>query len=101
MKEQATGNRQQATESRDQGSGIRHQAGLEGLLRNAMPIVGGDAEPSRDLWPLALRRIENREAEVAMTGPVAVPWYDWALAAGVLTMVVVSPVSVPVLLYYL
>jgi hypothetical protein len=31
----------------------------------------------------------------------AVPWFDWALAAGVALFAVTVPAAVPVLLYYL
>ena len=104
MKEQASGNRQQA--AGEQGSGIRDQASgaaaaMEDLLRSVVLPVDESAEPARDLLLLLRRRIAQHEAEHARKAPVAVPWYDWALAAGVVLMAVVSPVSVPVLLYYL
>jgi hypothetical protein len=94
MKSQASGIRHQA-------AGNRQQDALQQLLRGAVPAVDEDVVPVRDLWPLVRRRIELGEAEGERSAAVAVPWYDWALAAGVLAVVVVSPVSLPVLLYYL
>lgn len=63
------------------------------LLRSAMPAIAAEAEPSRDLWPDVLRRIDR--------DPLRVPWFDWALAAGLVALVAVFPTAVPVMLYYL
>jgi len=61
------------------------------LLKAALPPVGND-EPGRDVWPAVLTR---------MDGQAAVPWFDWALLAGLLGLTALAPVSIPVLLYYL
>lgn len=55
---------------------------IQKALRAVFPAV--DTELRRDLWPAMLRRIEEQPAH-------AVPWYDWALAAGVLTIAVFFP----------
>jgi hypothetical protein len=66
---------------------------LKKLLQQALPAVNGDAEPSRDLWPSVLKRLNAR--------PAPVPWFDWALAAGIVAVVAIFPAWIPVLLYYL
>jgi hypothetical protein len=63
------------------------------LLKAALPPVEAEAEPARDLWPAVLRRMDGRVA--------AVPWFDWALLAGLLGLAALAPASIPVLLYYL
>jgi hypothetical protein len=65
---------------------------IKQLLRQALPPVS-EAEPGRDLWPAVLRRINAR--------PAAPPWFDWALAGGLVAFAAFVPVSIPVLLYYL
>lgn len=85
-----------ATGNRDQGTEGGH--GLERLLRRAVPPVAEDAEGDRDLWPAMRARLHSAEAR---TGIRAVPWFDWALAAGVALFAVAVPTAVPVLLYYL
>lgn len=86
MKRQATGKSEHGTES------------LETLLRHSMPAVGDNAEPARDLWPAMQERLHQQGQASAFK---AVPWFDWALAAGLLAVGVLFPVSIPVLLYYL
>jgi hypothetical protein len=66
---------------------------LKQLLRNALPLIEAEPEPARDLWPEMLKRLEAH--------PSAPPWFDWALAAGVLAVLAIFPASIPVLLYYL
>jgi hypothetical protein len=77
---------------------------IKHLLRQALPPVEAEAkpapepEPSIDLWPAVLRRLD--------TQPAAQPrliwvWFDWALLASVLAVTVAFPASVPLLLYYL
>lgn len=95
MKEQATGNRQQAIGN--SGSPLQ----LEELLRRAMPKVDIDAGPGHDLWPLLVARIRDGEASQLEPVGFRMPWYDWALAAGLLLFIAAAPVSIPVLLYYL
>lgn len=64
---------------------------LKEMLKQALPRVA-DGEPPRDLWPQVLRRMEQ---------PAAVPWFDWALVAGLVGFAAFVPASIPVLLYYL
>jgi hypothetical protein len=63
------------------------------LLRQALKPVEGVPEPSRDLWPAVLKRLS--------AGPAQVPWFDWALLAGLLGLGAFFPASIPVFLYYL
>jgi hypothetical protein len=64
---------------------------MKKLLQQALPPVEGI--PARDLWPIVLKRLDAR--------PAALPWYDWALAAGLVALVAFFPASIPVFLYYL
>ncbi len=78
---------------------------MKELLKQAVPPVAADAEPERDLWPAVLRRLD-KDAPVAInTSPVRsrqwVPWFDWALAGGLLVFAVLFPATIPVFLYYL
>jgi len=66
---------------------------IEELLKDALPRIDGDAEPSRDLWPDLLKRMDSE--------PVRVPWFDWALATGLFALIAVFPGAIPVFLYYL
>ena len=52
-----------------------------------------DAELQRDLWPVMLRRLDQR--------PLRVPWWDWALLAVTGLMLFLFPGIIPVLLYHL
>ena len=63
------------------------------LLRKALPAVEREPEPSRDLWPAVLKRLQARGG--------AVPWFDWALVAGLVGVAAFMPAAIPVLLYYL
>jgi hypothetical protein len=81
---------------------------IKELLREALPPVASDAEPARDLWPALLRRLDNgpgTEAAPARTQPRSIPaklpWFDWALIAGLIVFAAFFPATVPVLLYYL
>jgi hypothetical protein len=87
------------TKSRDQGTGIREQEGdrVTLLLKSAMPRVGEDAELPRDLWPAMLRRMD----EEGSRGAASVPWFDWALAGGLVAFAAIAPRTIPVILYYL
>jgi hypothetical protein len=58
---------------------------------------GGD--PSPDLWPDMARRM--RADAVATPVKVRVPWFDLALAGGLLALLALFPAWIPVLLYYL
>ena len=66
---------------------------LKKLLQQALPPVEGDPEPGRDLWPAVLRRLDAR--------PTALPWFDWALVAGLVAFAAFFPASIPVFFYYL
>jgi hypothetical protein len=69
---------------------------IKQLLKQAVPRV--EPEPERDLWPAMLRRLDaKRDAPTLLF----VPWFDWALLAGLLGLAAVFPASIPVLLYYL
>ena len=82
------------------------------LLEQALPPVGEDQEPARDLWPELERRIAEARAAVPAADATpaaipaeiprpAIPWFDVALGCGVALVAVAFPASVPVLLYYL
>ena len=73
------------------------QKRLKELLRQTMPPVAPDAEPTRNLWPGMLQRID---AETATSG-WRLPWYDGALLAGLVGLGAVFPAAIPVFLYYL
>ena len=82
------------------------------LLRQALPPVQAESglepgpEPSIDLWPALLRRLDRQAA----TQPVqswlgwvrlGSSWFDWALLAGVALLTLAFPASIPLFLYYL
>jgi len=60
-------------------------------LKRAFPPV--DQELSRDLWPAMLRRLEKPA--------LAVPWYDWALIAGLAGVLLFFPKLALLLAYHL
>jgi hypothetical protein len=66
---------------------------MKKLLQQVLPPVEGDSEPSPDLWPAVLCRLDAR--------PAALSWFDWALVAGLIAFAVFFPASIPVFLYYL
>ncbi len=66
---------------------------MKRMLKQALPPIEGEPEPERDLWPGMLRRLDE--------GPVAVPWFDWALLGGLVGMAALFPPWIPLLLYYL
>jgi len=69
------------------------QAQMASILRQAFPPVEDpEAGPARDLWPQVLG---------CMDQDLTVPWFDWAMLAGLMGILVFFPASVPVLLYYL
>ncbi len=70
------------------------------ILRESLPPVDPAAEPSRDLWPAVLRRIDAGPAAAA-PGPTRQNWFDWALLAALVVFAVSFPATVPVFLYYL
>jgi hypothetical protein len=65
---------------------------IEELLKRA---AGGavDCKLKRDLWPEMRPRLDRP--------PVRVPWWDFALAAALLLFLLLSPETVPGLLYQL
>ena len=81
------------------GSGIRDQGSIEQLLRRALPPVGERQGNESDLWPAMRRRLRTEGAGAPMK--VRVPWFDWALAAGLIALLALFPAWIPVLLYYL
>lgn len=70
----------------------REVAEVKKLLQDALPPTR-DSELHRDLWPAMLRRLDER--------PIRVPWWDWALLAGVITLFCLFPGTIPTLLYHL
>jgi hypothetical protein len=66
---------------------------MKKLLQQALPPVEGNLEPGRDLWPSVLRRLDAKTS--------ALPWFDWALVAGLIAFAAFFPASIPVFLYYL
>jgi hypothetical protein len=66
---------------------------MKALLKAAVPRIAEDAEPARDLWPDVLRRMDRE--------PVRIPWFDWALAGGLVALVAAFPSAIPVILYYM
>jgi len=73
---------------------------LKKLLQRALPPADTDAEPSRDLWPFILRRLGEDPVAPVQSG-FNWAWFDGALAAGLLLLIVSFPAAIPVLLYYL
>ena len=69
------------------------------LLREALPPVGDDGGSSRDLWPAMLRRMRSEAG--GAPAKLRAPWFDWALAAGLVALLAFFPAWIPVLLYYL
>ena len=70
---------------------------MKKLLQQALPPVEPGPEPgpgpSHDLWPAVLHRLDDR--------PAPVPWFDWALLAGLAALTAFFPAAIPVFLYYL
>jgi len=87
------------TKDKEQGTGIRDQETerMKQLLQSALPPIGADAEPDRDLWPAMLRRMDEPNA----IRTASVPWFDWALAGGLVAFAAIAPRTIPVILYYL
>lgn len=70
---------------------------MKHLLQSVLPAIGDNANLDRDLWPAMLRRMD----EQTVRGAASVPWFDWALAAGLVTFAAFAPRTIPVILYYL
>lgn len=60
------------------------------LKQSISPV---DYELEHDLWPQMLNRLGEHSA--------AVPWFDWALLAGLALWFILSPAGIPLLLYHL
>ncbi|HEY6972503.1 MAG TPA: hypothetical protein VJA94_25060 [Candidatus Angelobacter sp.] len=58
-----------------------HEEEIKALLRESFPPP--DRELRRDLWPDMLQRLN--------TSAVRIPWYDWALIAGLAAVVIILP----------
>ncbi len=74
---------------------------IKQLLQQSLPPVDPAAEPSRDLWPAVLRRLDAEPAAPQRLTPRSIPWFDWALLAGLVVFAVSFPATIPVFLYYL
>lgn len=98
-REKGLGIREQKTEIRDQGSGIVDQDAdrMKQFLKCAMTRVGAEPEPDRDLWPAMLQRMDHENVR----GAARIPWFDWALAGGLVAFAAIVPRTIPVILYYL
>jgi hypothetical protein len=71
---------------------------IKQVLKRSLPQVEDEAEPVRDLWPAMLRRLDASSVAPSLS---LVPWFDWALLAGLAGLAAFFPASIPVLLYYL
>ncbi len=65
---------------------------LRKRLREVFPTLR-QPELRRDLWPDMLRRLERPQDRV--------PWFDWALLAFTVAVVIFYPALIPALLYQL
>jgi len=76
---------------------------IKQLLKQALPPAGSEVEPSRDLWPSVLRRLDAAAEPAAATRalPLSLPWFDWALLAGLVVFAASFPATIPIFLYYL
>ncbi|MGO8759395.1 MAG: hypothetical protein ACLQG3_14845 [Terracidiphilus sp.] len=74
---------------------------IKELLQQALPPVDPAAEPSRDLWPAVLRRLDAEPASQTRALTFSPPWFDWALLAALIGFAVSFPATIPVFLYYL
>ncbi|MGA9586321.1 MAG: hypothetical protein WBQ95_13385 [Terracidiphilus sp.] len=82
----------------DHESGIGDQdEQIKQMLREALPPLDANAEAGRDLWPAMLRRMDEQNER----GAGSVPWFDWALAGGLVAFAAIAPRTIPVILYYL
>ena len=77
---------------------------LVNVLQQAVRPV--NHELRRDLWPAMLRRLDEHPREQPWIAALfssatvrAVPWFDWALFAGLIVGVSVFPSSIPIWLY--
>ncbi len=70
-----------------------HEERVKQLLREALAPVEAEPETHRDLWPAALKRLDEK--------PAMPPWFDWALLGGLIGLAAFFPSAIPVFLYYL
>lgn len=63
---------------------------LKARLQEHLPPVTGELD--HDLWPRMQARLEVR------TRPI--PWWDWALAAAAVVLLVLAPQSILLLFYH-
>jgi hypothetical protein len=68
---------------------------MKEILKQAVAPVK-DSELRRDLWPQMLAKLEEQPAAV-----LAIPWFDWALAALAGAALLFFPGIIPALLYHL
>jgi len=64
---------------------------IRAALQEAFPRA--NTELGRDLWPAMLQKLDER--------PTKVPWYDWALAAGLTGVTILFPKLVLLIAYHL
>jgi len=98
-RQQGLENRDLGPESGDEGAGSLGQDldRVKFLLKNALPSMGDDPDADRDLWPAMLRRMDHENLQTA----AKIPWFDWALAGGLVAFAAIVPRTIPVILYYL
>jgi hypothetical protein len=85
--------------SREQGPGIGDEESnrIVQLVRDSMPPIGASLQPAPELWPAMLRRINEHTGHRA----ALIPWFDWALAGGLMAFTAIAPRTIPIILYYL
>ena len=68
---------------------------MKELLKEALPRMDEEADegPRSDLWPAVLQRLDAQ--------PAPVPWFDWALVAGLVAFAALFPAAIPIFLYHL
>jgi hypothetical protein len=66
---------------------------IKRLLREVLPPVEAEPEPTRDLWPAVLKRMDEQTAMP--------PWFDIALLGGLIGLGLFFPSTIPIFLYYL
>jgi hypothetical protein len=74
---------------------------IKKLLRQALPPVDSGAEPTHDLWPAVVRRLDATPGASSGSIRRSIPWFDWALIAGLVAFAAFFPATIPVFLYYL
>ncbi|MGA9060612.1 MAG: hypothetical protein WB341_03000 [Terracidiphilus sp.] len=84
---------------------IHEENRIKDLLQQSLPPVGSGElptpEPARDLWPAVLRRLDSEPTAAPRLLPASLPWFDWALLAGLIGFAAAFPATIPVFLYYL